>query len=381
MHSENKQELQIIKAFSSVDVPERILRESNINELVHSMVAGQDAVQSDAQRLELLRQEQKDGNFIGNWLNDRDEMVEDAQIDLNKSIGCLTQQSSQLLIVNTAISKILNDQQRILLEQQGVLQQQTITLEEQNRKIVAQQNQLALQQQEINAANQGLLEAKGLTREQAQQLVGCVTLVTEAESRINSALQDSVTQCITHLNDGFSAQQQRNDGFEQQMTATLSNYMAEQTAGFIKDVEQQLHSHTQRLHKQSAAQNAAIKTLHEDISERLTEFQHNVATQLTQKTLQLREAVQNIDNKQAQAQQAQDLELTEQRTLFEHKVQHLSADISNGNDAQQNNKKKLAALQILQQKNSSTQRLWLILVTCLSLASLGWQAAQHFAIL
>jgi hypothetical protein len=59
----NKQELQIVQAFSSVDVPEKIIRESNIKELIHSMSAEQDAVQSDARRLERLRQEKKEGKY------------------------------------------------------------------------------------------------------------------------------------------------------------------------------------------------------------------------------------------------------------------------------------------------------------------------------
>ena len=168
----NNQELQIVQVFSSVDIPEKIIRDSNIKDLIRDMTAEQDSVQSDARRLEQLRQEKKEGNFIANWWNDRDDKVQDAQIDLNKSIGRLTQKSSQLLIVNTAISKVLHDQQRILLEQQNILKRQTYTLEEQNRKILEQQKLLEKQQQDINKANQGLMEAKGITQEQAQQLVG-----------------------------------------------------------------------------------------------------------------------------------------------------------------------------------------------------------------
>lgn len=105
----NKQELEIIQVFSSVSVPEKIIRDSNIKELIQGMTAEQEAVHADARRLERLRQEKKEGNFIGNWWHDRDDKVQDAQIDLNKTIGRLTQKSSQLLIVNTAISKVLND--------------------------------------------------------------------------------------------------------------------------------------------------------------------------------------------------------------------------------------------------------------------------------
>jgi hypothetical protein len=90
-------------------------------------------VQSDSDRLEALRKEEK--KYL-NWLYDRDDKVQDAQLDLNKSIGRLTQTSSQLLIVNTAISKVLNDQQHILLEQQTMLKSQADTLGEQNNQIL-----------------------------------------------------------------------------------------------------------------------------------------------------------------------------------------------------------------------------------------------------
>lgn len=93
------------------------------------------------------------GNFFTNWLNDRGDLLQDAQIDLNKSIGRLTQKSSQLLIVNTALSKLLNQQQQILLNQQHILEGQTCSLAEQNEQILKQQVLLEEQQKEINKAN------------------------------------------------------------------------------------------------------------------------------------------------------------------------------------------------------------------------------------
>ena len=53
----NKQGLEIVQAFSSVNVPERIIRDSNIKDLIHSMTAEQETLQTDAKRLERLRQE------------------------------------------------------------------------------------------------------------------------------------------------------------------------------------------------------------------------------------------------------------------------------------------------------------------------------------
>ncbi|HDS1693021.1 hypothetical protein [Pseudomonas putida] len=185
-----RQDLQIVEAFSSVSVPEQIIRQSNIRELVQGMTDAQASVQSTTSKLERARREQKEGNFLGNWWNDRDDAVQDAQLDLNKSIGSLTQKSSQLLIVNTAISKILHDQQGVLLQQQNILKGQTDTLQTQNSKILSQQRLLEQQQREINAANEGLMQAKGISQEQAKKLVGCVVRVSDAEKAIHQANQD-----------------------------------------------------------------------------------------------------------------------------------------------------------------------------------------------
>ncbi len=128
MRTLNKQELEIIQTFSSADVPESVIRASNIKGLIHGMNAAQKAVKLNTKRMESLRQDEKDGNFVGNWWNDRDDKVQDAQIDLNKSIGDLTEKSSQLLIVNTLISKVLYDQQKVLNDQQIILNEQADAL-------------------------------------------------------------------------------------------------------------------------------------------------------------------------------------------------------------------------------------------------------------
>lgn len=449
----NKQELQIVQAFSSVDVPEKIIRESNIKDLIHGMTAAQDSIQSDARRLERLRQEKKEGNFISNWWNDRDDKVQDAQIDLNKSIGRLTQKSSQLLIVNTAISKVLNDQQCILLEQQHILKRQTDTLEEQSRKILEQQKLLEKQQQDINKANQGLMEAKGISQEQAHKLVGCVVRVTEAEKKIDDAnvalrtaleqhMHDSVAQCIASLNSGFAEQRQRHDAFEQQLTSAFSaqsrhtqselerfavestqlkfalqqqleasiteldcrrdafeqqltsafssqsqhaqaelERFASDTVAFKADIEQQLQAHIQTVLEKAAAQDAAALQLREAISDQLKKLQQDMVSSVEQKVLALRETVKGVEQKQETAQQEQTKALETQRESLERSLQHLEVDLSGKAEALKTAEAQLAALQAEQRKSTSSNRLAVAAVACLALASLGWQVAQHFALI
>lgn len=422
----NKQELQIIQAFSSVDVPERIFRESNIKELIHGMTAEQEAVQSDARRLERLRQEKKDGNFIGNLWNGRDDKVQDAQIDLNKSIGRLTQKSSQLLIVNTAISKVLNDQQRILLNQQNILKQQTDTLEEQNSKILEQQKLLEKQQREINQANEGLMEAKGLTQEQAQQLVGCVKRVTEAESRISAAnqalrlgvehyLNESVAQCLGRVEISFAEQEQRHTDFEQQIISTFSA-QSQQTQAELENIGVERAQLKLALEAQMESTIAALGQHREAFEQQLTgafsaqsqhaqaelarvstvtaEFKTNIEQQLRahiQTVLekmaaqdaaaqQLRETVKGVEQKHEAVQQEQAEALEAQRDSLVRSVQRLEANLSAKAEALNRTEAQLTTIHAEQQKNASSNRLAFTAVACLALASLGWQIAQHFAL-
>lgn len=402
MSAPSIQELQIIQAFSSVDVPERIIRDSNIKELLHGMTAEQEAVQSDAQRLERLRQEKKDGNFIGNWWNDRDDKVQDAQINLNKSIGRLTQKSSQLLIVNTAISKVLNDQQRILLDQQHTLKQQTDTLEEQNRKILEQQKLLEKQQQDINQANQGLMEAKGLTQEQAQQLVGCVKLVKEAESRIDEAnqalrsnieqsLRGSVEQCLERLSNGFAEQEQRHNVLEQQLTDAFSlqsqTVQADMTrfsvevAEFKTDIGKQLRAHIQSALEQTAAQEATIQQLCETLSAQLKTVQQDLISLIDVKVQTLNETIGTNSLKQEAAHKEQASELMAQRASLEQSLHQLKTELNCKAEILTSTEAQLAALQVEQRKSSNRHRLVSIVVGCLAVVSLGWQIAQHYSLI
>lgn len=259
-------ELQVVQAFSAITIPEQIIRDSNIRELIDGMMAETSAVKNESHRLERLRKEMNDGNFVTNMLNDRDEKVKAAQLDLNQAMGRLTQRSSQLLVVNTAISKVLSDQQNILLAQQDLLAKQAHELKRQNEKILEQQGQLAEQQEGLKAANQGLLEAKGVTQEQAIKLVGCVTRVTEAESKIDMAnealratlkkeMQGIVAQCDERIGGALVELRSSQQDFERRQDGTTHTWsirvrdaleqLATNSEAFRSDVTAEMRTHMQ----------------------------------------------------------------------------------------------------------------------------------------
>ena len=384
-----------------MNIPEKIIRDSNIKELINGMLSAQDAVATNAEQLAQLRREKKEGNFLGNWWDDRGEKIQDAQLDLNQTIGRLTAKSSQLLIVNTAISKVLTDQQRILLEQQNILKQQTNTLEQQNRKILEQQNLLEKQQQDINKANQGLLEAKGITQEQAQQLVGCVKLVKEAESRISvesqalksdvkKSLLDSVEQCLGRLNSGFAEQQQRAGAFEQQVIDGFST----QALRAQETLEQITAENTQRkaaIQEQLATTVTALEQHREVLEQQLTTAFSN-QSQHTQAEL----AHFASDTADFKVDIGQQLQLHIQSVLEKVSVQDVTAKllheavkgVEQKQEARLNEQTKmlkatetqLTALQAEQQRGARSNHLAVAVTATLALVSLGWQVAQHFAL-
>ncbi|WP_147197157.1 hypothetical protein [Pantoea sp. CCBC3-3-1] len=340
----NKQELQVIQAFSSADLPERVFRDSNIKELISGMTEEQQTVQKSAKDLDRLRREQRDGNFITNWWNDRDDVLQDAQIDLNKAIGRLTQKSSQLLIVNTALSKLLNEQQQILLNQQNILEVQTGSLAEQNEQILKQQVLLEKQQKEINKANQGLMDAKGVTQDQAKQLIGCVKRVTEAENKIGEAnatllaeLEKRITNFSSHLaqklQSGLEEQGKRHSILEQ----TMEDNQAVQK-GFVEKMQQSLLQEQQFSHQQLLAE-------------------------LERNRLNLLNSVKSTIN---------------QCDAFQHELSIVVAQHADGQIVIDN---AIAELQVKFFKSQFRHRFVLTLMASVVGLSVGWQIAQHFMML
>ncbi|TCC03439.1 hypothetical protein E0L21_15705 [Kosakonia quasisacchari] len=344
MSALNKQELQVIQAFSSADLPERFFRDSNIKELISGMTEEQKSVQKSAKHVDHLRQEQKDGNFFTNWLNDRGDLLQDAQIDLNKSIGRLTQKSSQLLIVNTALSKLLNQQQQILLNQQNILEDQTRSLAEQNGQILKQQVLLEEQQKEINKANQGLMDAKGVTQDQAQQLVGCVIRVTEAENKIgeaNATLLAELEQRVARSESDFAQQLQSSLAEQGRRHKILEQAMAENDAvqqQYVESIQQSLAQEQQLSHQQLLAE-------------------------LEQNRLALLDSVKTIANQCD----------TLQQELTQAVMQHV--------DRQTNTDNAVAALQTQFLQSRLRHRFALTAMACVVGLSVGWQIMQHFSLL
>ncbi len=241
MSSLTGKEIQIVNALSSADLPENLIGESCVKELISAVVGAQKEASSAADRLHWARMAKANSNAISNWWNNSEDVVKDAQLKLTTTVANLNRHSSQLLIFNTAISKVLCDQQEVLLRQQKILEEQAEQLKQQNLDILSQQKTLEVQQEEIRKANQGLMEAKGVTAEQARNLVGCVQRVEATEERISEVNRQLLVAIEQHL-------QQVRDELSTSQASAVNALEArdKQLLQFIQDQQQKLATQASR---------------------------------------------------------------------------------------------------------------------------------------
>lgn len=253
MSSLKGKEIQIVTALSQADLSESVIGGSCVKQLITAVVDAQNQAKSANDALQKARSEKSSQNILSNWWNNTEDKIKDAQLTLSTEIANLNRHSSQLLIFNTAVSKVLCDQQDILLSQQQRLEAQAAQLREQNVQILGQQEQLASQQQEIRAANQGLLEAKGLTAAQARDLIGCVQRVEAAEKRIGQVNQELLTEI------GRQLEVARKDVADS-LAAAVSKLEArdKQLLRIAHDQKQKLVSHSEAIDGKLDAFNQAL---------------------------------------------------------------------------------------------------------------------------
>lgn len=157
--SEQQRSLQIVQAFSEVDVPESLYKDSNVARLVRDLKTTREGVKDSNDKLSKLRSEKENKAWYESWnpLGDNtSEKIEEEHLNLNRRLATLAQHSSELLVINTALSKVLCDQQQLLLDQQGILARQTEDIEDQNGRIQDGQEQLAALQAQQLASNDAL---------------------------------------------------------------------------------------------------------------------------------------------------------------------------------------------------------------------------------
>jgi hypothetical protein len=331
MNAPNQQALALVATFSSLEIPETMHIDSGINELIGEMVAVQNTIKRNAQRLERFHRDKKHGHILGYARAEQEENLQDAQVDLSRSIGSLTQKTSQFLIFTAAMSKVLNDQQT-------TLRLQADEIRVQNGKISAHQDIIEVQQEKINAANLGLMVARGINQSQAAQLVNCVERVEQAQVTIELAhvglheaveksLQDALAQSKEQLDASLAENNTRLGVVDMRLSSQVTEQAVQWRAALnevayeLSDVKANLGQQLQLLRGNMqdhagriAVQDSALQQLQEDHAVQLKILQQDMASALELRDQKLSEALAQVESKRESTQQELAQKLTESLT-------------------------------------------------------------------
>lgn len=157
------------------------MKNSNVPKLVADMRSTKKELETSEEKLTKLRKTKNEGNVFSNFWHDRNDLIEDAESDLNGHFRKLGALSSDLLILNTAMAKIMNSQQGELQRQQVALNDQAHDIKDQNRRLKEHQELHANTLREFANVVEALKQAKSLTQNQAIELMKCSQRVAESE--------------------------------------------------------------------------------------------------------------------------------------------------------------------------------------------------------
>ncbi len=280
MSQSKSQELIIVKAISEMVIPDDIFENSQFKEVITNYKDSQDKVNSNLEKQRTTRKAVEDGSFFGNLIKGRNSALKDAQLDLNYSLGELTKQSSELILFNTAISKVLVSQQNILHSQQDVLQKQASEIEIQNTKINDSQIKIGEAQKRIEEAHAGLLKALKISDHQAIKLIDCADRLELAEQKMelsNRDLERSVEARIF-------ACDRRSESIKSEVDEALCSYRKEAAVRFeafsaehnsaIEGLTGQFSNFELKIHTESEIRKQAVTSVVEEFNQRIDELQN-----------------------------------------------------------------------------------------------------------
>lgn len=174
----------------------------------------------------------------------------------------------------------MRTQQKVLHEQQGFLQQQAAELASQNKLIENQQVELSEQQKRLLEVNEGLLEAKGITREHAEKLVGCVKRVETAEQKMelsNLELERSVVARIVaceRLAESIKVEVDDEIYSYRQETAVRLEALSTECNSAIEDLRNQSSNFELKIHAEYELTKQAVTLAAEKFNQRIYELQN-----------------------------------------------------------------------------------------------------------
>ncbi len=284
---EQQRSLQIVQAFSEVVVPESLYKGSNIARLVQDIEKSRKGVESSNDTLSKLRTAKERQSLIDRlipWGESPEEKIQGAHLNLNRQMATLAQHSSELLVVNTALSKVLCDQQQLLLDQQGVLARQTEDIESQNDRIKEGQKQLAAFQAQHLASNEAMgLRMVGVAdrlEDLARRVVSFELEVASAHARTLEAMDAQLTEMQATAEHAIEGVRACVGGWRAESDHAIQTLCAEQRLADSRLVEQR-----ERAHRDHEAMRAAFDELHAGSQREIGSLTKELATLVTAQSI------------------------------------------------------------------------------------------------
>lgn len=138
---DDSQQMQLVQALSSLGEVSELTTHTDVSAVLQNIKNAKKRLQETSNTLKDRRDKHANKSWY-NIISDTETPIRDAQYEMTAAMTELGKQSTELLLFNTAISKVICDMQGVLLQQQGVLDEQTQGLEKQNEAILANTEKL-----------------------------------------------------------------------------------------------------------------------------------------------------------------------------------------------------------------------------------------------
>lgn len=132
----DSQQMQLVQALSSLGERPDLMIGTDVSKVLQGINKAQEQLKNASSELKARLTEHANKAWY-NIIDDTESRLRDAELNNTRAITELSSRSTELLLFNTAISKVICDMQGVLLQQQGTLDQQTQGLEKQNEAVLA----------------------------------------------------------------------------------------------------------------------------------------------------------------------------------------------------------------------------------------------------
>lgn len=234
------------------------------------------------------REKHESRNALSRWWNS--DELKNAQLDSIELQESFSQKLGQLMVISVAMSQQLNEQQQSLGVQQLSLQKQTDDIAVANDRISEQQQALTEQQERLKKLIDEYFELKGLTANQARELIQIASEVKTAKERLTAAFMQERDAVLAIKNEIDAAAFQQQQSFQ-----ILCDRQNQKVQEKLQEVSQALDE-GRKLTRQELEQAAAAATkLHAVIKMQLESAQANMAEQVSRQDSHFKRSSEQLE--------------------------------------------------------------------------------------